>query len=49
MRNLLRVLAVDVTAPLAVAGGLLMIGVVLGWPIWWVSVCSMLCLLVLEG
>ncbi len=49
MRNRLRVLAVDVAAPLAIVGGLLMIGVVLGWPIWWVSVCSMLCLLVLEG
>lgn len=49
MRNLARVLAVDVAAPLAVIGGLLTIGVMLGWPIWWVSVCSMLCLLVIEA
>ena len=49
MRNLARVLAVDVAAPLAIIGGLLTIGVILGWPIWWVSVCSMLCLLVLQA
>ena len=49
MRNLLRVLAIDVAAPLATAAGLLMIGVMLGWPLWWVSVCSMLCLLVVQA
>lgn len=49
MRNLARLIAVDVTAPLAVIGGLLMIGVILGWPLWWVAVCSMLCLLVVEA
>jgi len=49
LRNLARLIAVDVTAPLAVIGGLLMIGVILGWPLWWVAVCSMLCLLVVEA
>jgi hypothetical protein len=49
MRNLARVLAFDVATPLAAIGALLAIGVVLGWPLWWVSVCSMLCLLIVEG
>lgn len=49
MKNLARVLAVDVAAPLAVIAGLLGIGMVLGWPLWWVAVCSMLCLLVLQA
>lgn len=49
MRNLARVLAFDIAAPLAAIAALLGIGVVLGWPLWWVSVCSMLCLLVVEG
>ncbi|MCI4673847.1 hypothetical protein [Candidatus Mycolicibacterium alkanivorans] len=49
MRNLARVLVFDVAAPLAAIAALLAIGVVLGWPLWWVSVCSMLCLLIVEG
>jgi hypothetical protein len=49
MRNLARVLAFDVAAPLVAVAALLGIGVVLGWPLWWVSVCSMLCLLIAEG
>ncbi|MCV7177704.1 hypothetical protein [Mycolicibacterium sphagni] len=49
MRNLARVLAFDVAAPVAAVGALLAIGVVLGWPLWWVSVCSVLCLLIVEG
>lgn len=49
MRNLARVLAFDVAAPVAAVAGLLAVGVVLGWPLWWVSVCSMLCLLIVEG
>ena len=48
MRNRLRVLAFDVVAPLATIAGLLVIGVVLDWPRWWVAVCSMLCLLVAQ-
>lgn len=49
MRNLARVLAFDVAAPAAAAAALLAIGMVLGWPLWWVSVCSVLCLLIVEG
>jgi hypothetical protein len=48
-RNLWRLLAFDVAAPLAAIAGLLMIGLVLGWPLWWVSVCSVLVLLIVEG
>lgn len=49
MRNLARVLGVDVLAPLAAVAGLLMIGVVLAWPLWWVSVCSVLCTLIVQA
>lgn len=49
MRNLARVLAVDVAVPLAAIAGLLAIGVMLGWPLWWVSLCSMLCLLIAQA
>ena len=42
MRNLWRLLAFDIVAPLAAIGALVMIGVVLGWPLWWVSACSVL-------
>lgn len=49
MRSAARVLAFDVAAPLAAIAGLLAIGLMLGWPLWWVSVCSMLCLLVVQA
>lgn len=49
MRNLWRLLVFDLAAPLAAVGALLAIGVVLGWPLWWVSACSVLVLLILEG
>jgi hypothetical protein len=49
MRNRLRVLAFDILAPLAAIAGLVYIGVTLAWPLWWVSVCSVLCLLIVEG
>jgi hypothetical protein len=49
MRNLLRVLAFDVLAPLAAVCALVYIGIALAWPLWWVSVCSVLCLLIVEG
>lgn len=49
MRNLARVLGFDVAAPLAAIGALLVIGVMLGWPLWWVSVCSILCLLIVQA
>lgn len=49
MRNLWRLLAFDILAPLAVVGALLMVGLVLGWPLWWVSACSVLAVLILEA
>ena len=49
MRNLARVLLFDIAAPLAAIAALLVIGLMLGWPLWWVSVCSMLCLLIVQG
>lgn len=49
MRNLTRVLTFDVAAPLLTIAGLIAIGVMLDWPLWWVSVGSMLCLLVAEA
>ena len=49
MRNGLRVLAFDVLAPLAAIAALLYIGVALAWPLWWVSLCSVLCLLIVQG
>lgn len=49
MRNALRVAAIDVLAPLAAVAGLVYIGMALGWPLWWVSVCSVLCLLIVQG
>ncbi|AFM15000.1 hypothetical protein Mycch_0174 [Mycolicibacterium chubuense NBB4] len=49
MRNRLRVLAFDLLAPLVAVAALVYIGVALSWPLWWVSVCSVLCLLIAEG
>ena len=49
MRNRLRVLAFDLLAPAAAIAALVYLGVALGWPLWWVSVCSVLCLLIVEG
>lgn len=49
MRNLWRLLAFDLVAPLAAVVALLAIGVVLDWPLWWVSACSVLILLIAEG
>lgn len=49
MRNAWRVVAFDIAAPLAAIGALVAIGFALDWPVWWVSVCSVLCLLIVEG
>lgn len=49
MRNRWRVLVFDVVCPLVAIAALLGIGVILGWPIWWVVAASMLGLLVVEG
>ena len=49
MSNRLRVLAVDIVAPLAAIAALVFIGAALDWPRWWVAVCTALCLLVVQG
>ncbi len=49
MRNRLRVLAFDIAAPLAAIAALIFVGIALGWPLWWVSAASVLCVLILEG
>jgi hypothetical protein len=49
MRNRWRVLAFDILAPIAAIIALVYIGIALAWPLWWVSVCSVLCLLIVEG
>ncbi|BCO38216.1 hypothetical protein [Mycobacterium heckeshornense] len=49
MRNLWRVLVFDVAAPLGTIGALAMIGIILAWPLWWVALCSVLMLLIVEG
>ncbi|OBI47747.1 hypothetical protein [Mycobacterium sp. E787] len=49
MRNLWRLLAFDIAAPLAAVAALLAIGVVLGWPVWWVAGCTALLVLIAEG
>ncbi|MBJ7340071.1 hypothetical protein [Mycolicibacterium sp.] len=49
MRNRFRVLAFDVLAPLGAILALVYVGVALAWPLWWVSVCSVLCLLIVQA
>jgi hypothetical protein len=49
MRNRWRVLAFDILAPVAAVVALVFIGIALAWPLWWVSVCSVLCLLIVQG
>ena len=49
MRNRFRVLAFDVLAPLGAILALVYLGIALAWPLWWVSVCSVLCLLIVQG
>lgn len=49
MRNPLRVVLFDVLAPLAALGALIYVGMALAWPLWWVSVCSVLCLLIVQA
>jgi hypothetical protein len=49
VRNRLRVLAFDVAAPLGAIAALVYIGIAMAWPLWWVSVASVLCLLIVEG
>jgi hypothetical protein len=49
MRNPLRIVAFDVAPPLAAIAALLYIGIALAWPLWWVSVFSVLCLLIVQA
>jgi hypothetical protein len=49
MRNIWRLVAFDIAAPLGAIAALLMIGMVLGWPLWWVSACSVLVVLIAEA
>lgn len=49
MRNALRIVAFDVAPPLAAITALVYIGIALAWPLWWVSVVSVLCLLVVQA
>jgi hypothetical protein len=49
MRNLWRVLVFDVVGPLTAIAALLMIGVFLAWPVWWVSACSILTVLIIQS
>lgn len=48
-RNWARVAIWDAVVPVLGIAALLMIGVMLGWPVWWVSAGSMLCLLVVQA
>ncbi len=48
-QSLWRVLAVDIVAPLAAVAGLVLVGLTLDWPLWYVSLCSVLVLLIVEG
>lgn len=49
MRNAWRIAAFDVVAPLAAIAALVYIGIALAWPLWWVAVFSVLCLLIVEA
>jgi len=49
VRDGARLLTFDVLAPAAAIVALVFIGMALGWPVWWVSVCSVLCLLIVEA
>ncbi|WP_006242609.1 hypothetical protein [Mycolicibacterium tusciae] len=49
MRNALRIVGFDVAPPLAAIAALLYIGIALAWPLWWVSVFSVLCLLIVQA
>jgi hypothetical protein len=43
------VLAFDFAAPLAAIAALIYIGFAMAWPLWWVSLASVLCVLIVEG
>ena len=39
----------DVVAPLLSVAAFVIIGMALGWPVWWVSACAALCVLMIES
>jgi len=43
-----RILLFDVLFPITCAAAFVTIGVGLDWPLWWVSACAVLCLLVTQ-
>lgn len=45
----MRIVVFDVAPPLAAIAALLYIGIALAWPLWWVSVFSVLCLLIVQA
>lgn len=49
MRRLAPIAAFDVAAPLLSAAGFVAIGVSLGWPLWWVPTCAVLCAVVAQS
>jgi hypothetical protein len=49
MRNRWRVLSFDILAPIGAIAALVYIGIAMAWPLWWVSVCSVLSMLIVEG
>jgi hypothetical protein len=49
MRNAFRVAAIDILAPLAAIVALVYVGAALAWPLWWVSVCSIVALLIVQA
>ena len=49
MRNIARLAAFDVLAPLVTVTALAAVGLVLAWPKWWVAVFAVLCLLIAEA
>ncbi|WP_078292995.1 hypothetical protein [Mycobacterium sp. D16R24] len=48
-RNVLRVILFDLLAPLATVLAIVELGVILGWPTWWVVVCTASCMLIVQG
>jgi len=48
-RNMLRVILFDLLAPLVTALAIVALGVILRWPVWWVVVCTVSCLLIAQG
>jgi hypothetical protein len=49
MRTAWRILAFDVAPPLAAIAALTYIGIALAWPLWWVAVFSVFCVLIVEA